>query len=327
MRVGVIGPISPDSFADNICDCLPDLGVEVIPLGPARPALPGRLDPALDLVSRAEPAFDAWLQRPLVRRIAEAECDLVIAVIGMLLPKTVAAIRAQGVRTALWFPDAILTLDRQLMLIADYDRLYFKDMVLVQRLQAQTTLPVAYLPEACNPHWHVPTGEAAVTPEIAVVGNMYPSRIRVLDRLHAAGIPLRLYGSGFPRWMPTRPVMSRHTGRVVTREAKALVFRGAAGVLNNLHPGELGSVNCRLFEAAGCGGAVICEERPILHEHFEVNQEVLGFATYAELEEHCVRLLADAKFANELGNAAAKRAGRDHTYQRRLQDILQDCAP
>lgn len=36
MRVGVIGPDWTDSFADNVADCLPDVGVEAVPLGPVR---------------------------------------------------------------------------------------------------------------------------------------------------------------------------------------------------------------------------------------------------------------------------------------------------
>lgn len=32
------------------------------------------------------------------------------------------------------------------------------------------------------------------------------------------------------------------------------MFREAAGVLNNLHPAEMNSVNARLFEATAAGG-------------------------------------------------------------------------
>ena|ERR1700694_5659569 len=107
MRIGVIGPLDPDSFADNICDCLPDLGVEVVRLGPVRRHLPGRLDQGLDLLLRAESGLDARLQRRLARRALDAACDVVISVSAALLPETVALMRGGGIRTTLWFPDHI----------------------------------------------------------------------------------------------------------------------------------------------------------------------------------------------------------------------------
>lgn len=327
MRVGVIGPMDPDSFADNIADCLPDLGVEVVRLGPVRRHLPGRLDQGMDLLLRAEPGLDARLQRPLARRALDAGCDVVISVSAALMPETVSLMKGGGIRTALWFPDHVANLDRQLMFIADYDRLYFKDSVLVERIRSLTGLPVAYLAEACNPHWHFPQGMAGRDREIVVAGNMYPTRVRLLDRLHADGIPLRLYGNPFPKWIPQRPVMTRHTGKFIVRKEKAAVFRAAAGVLNNLHPSELSSVNKRLFEATGCGAAVLCEDRPALRAHFDVDQEVLAFSTYEELRSHCLSLLADVKLVNRIGDAGARRTHAEHTNQLRLATILEDCAP
>jgi spore maturation protein CgeB len=326
MRVGVIGPLDPDSFADNIVDCLPDLGVEVVPLGPVRRHLPGRLDQGLDLLLRAEPGLDARLQRRLARRALDAGCDLVISVSAGLLPETVALMRGGGIRTALWFPDSLSNLDRLLMFIADYDRVYLKDSVLVERIRSLTGLPVAYLAEACNPHWHFPHGMAGRESEIVVAGNMYPTRVRLLDRLHADGIPLRLYGPPFPKWIPQRPVMTRHTGRFIVRQEKAAVFRAAAGVLNNLHPSELSSVNRRLFEATGSGAAVLCEDRPALRAHFDVGREVLAFSTYEELRSQCLSLLADVSLVNSIGDAGARRAHAEHTNQLRLATILEDCA-
>jgi hypothetical protein len=88
----------------------------------------------------------------------------------------------------------------------------------------------------------------------------------------AKDIPLKLYGGPFPRWIRDTPSRGVHAGRVVIGEEKARVFRGAVGVLNNLHPGEIDGVNARLFEAAGCGAAVLCEMRPVLPGLFGVGR-------------------------------------------------------
>jgi len=51
MRIGVIGPASPDSFADNIVAALADMGHHPVPLGPLY-ARRGRYAPAVKMAIR-----------------------------------------------------------------------------------------------------------------------------------------------------------------------------------------------------------------------------------------------------------------------------------
>ena len=152
---------------------------------------------------------------------------------------------------------------------------------------------------------------------------MYPSRVRLLERLIAKGIPLRLYGGGFPRWIGETAARAAHTGRYVAREEKARVFRSAAGVLNTMHPAEVTGVNARLFEAAGCGAAVLTEFRSTVPELFDVGEEVLAFHDFDELLDQATRLLSERGLTARLGDAAAQRAHRDHTYDLRVAAILE----
>ncbi|MBC7632929.1 MAG: glycosyltransferase family 1 protein [Flavobacterium sp.] len=94
-------------------------------------------------------------------------------------------------------------------------------------------------------------------------------------------------------------------------------------MLNNLHPAERG-VNCRLFEAAGSGGAVLCDAREPLRDLFEDGSEVLTFTTYDDLLALCIRLTRDPDLTRRIGDAAAARAHAEHTYQHRLRVILED---
>jgi spore maturation protein CgeB len=94
-------------------------------------------------------------------------------------------------------------------------------------------------------------------------------------------------------------------------------------VLNTLHPAELAGVNARLFEAAGCGAAVLTEFRPALPDLFDIDNEVLAFRDFDDLVFQATRLLNDATLARDLGNSASQRAHRDHTYDLRLNRILE----
>nr|WP_246280308.1 glycosyltransferase [Nocardioides daedukensis] len=123
--------------------------------------------------------------------------------------------------------------------------------------------------------------------------------------------------------MPQRAIHAHHTGRSVTRDEKARVFQQSRAVLNNLHPAENGA-NCRLFEAAASGAAILCEHREPIADLFDCETEIITYESYADLLVKARRLLADPGFGRTLGAAASHRALSEHTYQHRLRRILTD---
>ena len=285
MRIGVIGPKWPDAFAANIMDGLAAMGLDVISLGSSYALGGPYLSAVTGAARQAFPALDERAQRGLADRALHHECDVVINVEQCLMPVVVRRLRSNGVKVAFWFPDAVVNMGRQLMLLAGYDALFFKEPHLVERLRELLDLPVFYLPQACNPTLHQPLVAPATERYLVIAGNMYPSRIRLLERLIAEGVPLKLYGAGFPRWTGPTPLRAVHAGRSVYGTAKAAVFRSAVAVLNNLHPAEISGINLRVFEAAGCGAAVLTEFRPTLPELFAIGDEVLAFRDFDELHQ------------------------------------------
>ena len=322
-RVGVIGPNDEDDFAANIADGLRDLGRETITLGRASaPTLPGPAGTAVQMLG-AHRRIAPHLERKVVRRAVDAGVDVAITVTS-LHPATVHALQQNGIRTALWFPDAVSNLGPLWMFSAPYDGVFFKEPALVDRLRSLLTLPVHYLPEACNPGIHrLPeTLDAAVAGKVVVVGNLHPIRARLLERLSADGVPLAIYGN--PRDKERNPSLARfHTGSYVRGVAKSAVFRSAAAVLNNLHPAEIDGMNCRLFEATASGGAVISEWRRELPKLFDIGSEVLAFENYDELLERLRFAIEHPEEMRTLGDAASRRAHGEHTYAHRLTDLLE----
>jgi spore maturation protein CgeB len=323
MRIGVIGSLWPDAFSTHIVEALSGMGHEAVALGSSLASGNPYVMRVTAPLLRAVPALDQRQQRRLVRSARDRQCEIVISVEATLMPETVAGLRRDGARVALWFPDPLIGMDRQLMLLAPYDALFVKDPYLVERLRSLLDLPVTYLPEACNPRVHRPLATPGTDPYLVLAGNMYPSRMRLLERLHAAGVPLRLYGPGFPRWAGDTPLRGVHAGRLIFNEEKARIFGSATAVVNTLQLSEIRSVNARLFEAAGSGAAILTEFRPALAELFEPGHEVLAFRDFDELVALANRLLGEAGLSEKLGDAARRRAHQDHTYEQRLDAMLQ----
>jgi spore maturation protein CgeB len=328
VHIGLIGRHRPDSFQANIGEALTSMGHRVTYLGAPGVDRGSRL--AVRTTQRVFSMFPAVETRVhhhyLLRAALSRECDAVIATKGRLDPEVVARLRRHRIPVALWFPDAVSNLGRQSMLVAPYTAMFFKDELLVRRLRDTLGLPVWYLPQACNPRHHLPVGEAGLYRHIAVVGNSYPSRLVLVRRLHEAGIPMVLYGSAPPRWARHLVPPGVHAGFPVFQERKSRVFRESAGVLNNLHPAEMHGVNLRTFEATAAGGAVLCDGRPSLAALYEADSEILPYRSFTELVERARELLGDPHLVRKIGDAASRRAHRDHTYQNRLPTILEKLA-
>ena len=138
------------------------------------------------------------------------------------------------------FPTHVGNLGRAVMLLAPYDALFFHEPHLVDRFRAMLDLPVTTFPRAATRGTTGPRSRPAPSRTSSSPGTCIPAGLRLLERLTAKGIPVKVYGSGIPRWIGESPVRHMHAGRPVFAEEKARIFRSAAGVLNNLHPAEVG---------------------------------------------------------------------------------------
>ncbi len=325
LHVGVIGPRGEDDFATHVATGLQELGISVTQLGPTgshrwRPVAPRARGIATDLL-RQHPTHGWRTETHLVRAARSAGLDLVITV-QSLHPETVRSLDRYGIPVILWFPDHVSNLGALWMFDAPYTNLFFKEPVLVERMKQIIGLPIDLLHEACNPLVHRPPTMTSKRPTIGVVGNMYATRLKLLERLVHDGYELEVYGNPPPRWSSFTGKAPYQPNGYVRGAAKAEVFRNAGVVLNSMHPAEIDGVNCRLFEAAGCGAALLCETRSSINELFADHHDLETFSTYAQLRASLNQLLGDPARAVEIGDNASRRAHADHTYAIRLREML-----
>jgi len=77
----------------------------------------------------------------------------------------------------------------------------------------------------------------------------------------------------------------------------------------------------RVFEVAGAGACMLCDEWPGIEEFFEPGKEILVIDSAEEVV--AALALHDEPKRKEIGQAFHARALRDHTYAQRAKDAEQ----
>ncbi len=290
MRILISGRAYPDSFARNIAVAAEGMGHTVLAVDPW--PVRRRLGYAAEIIAeyslRAVPPLEKYRHRALVRAAGEFEPDVLLLAHGLLHPDVARHLRGvTRAKLAAWFPDGLANLDRQYLLGSDLDAWFFKDPYLVETLRDKLNLNAFYLPEACNPRWHRRVSlskedRRKYDCDLTSACSMYYYRARMLEMF--ADYDLKLWGTGFPFWLGS-PLRDRYMNRYISETEKSKALLAAKIVLNTMHYSEIDGVNCRLFEAAGCGAFQIADWKPALPDLFEAEREIVTFRTREELRE------------------------------------------
>jgi len=84
--------------------------------------------------------------------------------------------------------------------------------------------------------------------------------------------------------------------------------------------------NMRLYEATGAGSCLLTDAKPLLHELFEPDVEVVAYANADECVEKVNYLLAHEEERRAIAKAGQQRTLRDHSFDNRaarLDEIIQ----
>ncbi|HXJ93636.1 MAG TPA: glycosyltransferase [Terriglobia bacterium] len=327
MRILISGRIYPDSFARNIAAAAESMGHAVATVDPSphrwRLGYAGSI--LAEHLAKALPALERSRRRSLLRGVRAFQPDLVLITHATFHPRVIEELRKMSAaKVAAWYPDALVNLGRQYLLASDLDACFFKDPYMVDAFRAKLGLKAYYLPEACNPQWHhrVELSEADRRKygcDLTTASGMYYYRARLLEMFRDHD--LKLWGAGYPFWLDS-PLRRRYPNVYVAEVEKSKAFNAAKIVLNTMHFAEIEGVNCRLFEAAGCGAFQIAEWKPGLAELFEPEREVVTFRSREELRQKVDYYLAHPEERRAISDRAYARAHREHTYEIRLQKML-----
>lgn len=332
MRILVIGSRSRDTAASSVAHVLRerhevtefDYQTSLVPFGHGRL---NSLNAAYLTAARAAGSSPAKLaDRRLLAFARGKRFDLVFTVsITLLQPATVARLRElTGALVVGWFQDAIVNLGDARFLEAPYEKVFFKDRVVVERFRAGLASDrYEYLPQAFDPALHRPMPASRVgepDADVATFGNSYTYRAVLMQELLCQrDLVTVIYG--LPTGNPS-PALLRVYRPPVFGDEKSLAMLRARVALNTNHFAEIGGINKRTFELGGIGACQLTDAAEIAR-YFEPEREVVTFRGPHDLVTKVRLLLGDEHLRASIARAGLARAWAEHTYQHRVNRMFE----
>jgi hypothetical protein len=188
---------------------------------------------------------------------------------------------------------------RQRGIPAHYSKLGFALRVLAEVPETERRLPVTF---------------------VGTLSVHHDERIRLLEYL-ASRTELNVWGMGIDEVPEASPLRNCYRGQAWGRGMFS-IFRRSQIVVNQ-HIGIAGEYanNMRLYEATGCGAALVTDRKSNLHELFDVGSEVVDYGNPDECLAQIEHLLSDSVRCANIGRTGQERTCRDHTYLQRAAEL------
>jgi hypothetical protein len=248
--------------------------------------------------------------RVLVERVLRSGCR--VAVLGtvdnfghFLLPETLRVLRSEGVFTVGILGDDEFNFDHHWPWIFLFDRVVAYVKPVVERYNALRPGCCHYLPNSC--HFTERDFDRLQLPEterphgVSLFGSVFPARLRLVERLASAGLPLALFGG---RGWQASPHLAPHYRGFVPSEAFDRTVRESKVVLALLEDHLTGAphMNTKLWEAVRNGQlALTTRYAPLVDAYGLVEgRDIVFYDSPDDLAEKARHYLAHPQERREL---------------------------
>jgi hypothetical protein len=155
---------------------------------------------------------------------------------------------------------------------------------------------------------------------VGTLSSHHAERIRLLEFL-AERTKLNIWGMGIEEVSEQSPIRSCYRGQAWGREMFG-IFRRSQIVINQ-HIGIAGRFanNMRLYEATGCGAALVTDRKANLPELFDVGSEVVDYGDVEECLARIEGLLSEPARCAAVGSKGQARTCSGHTYVQRTAEL------
>jgi spore maturation protein CgeB len=145
-------------------------------------------------------------------------------------------------------------------------------------------------------------------------------RLQVLSMLE----PFKVKLWGDDGWVPGIPEHIRYCGPAGHFRELTLIYNASSINLdiNRIYQKDI--VTMRVFDVLACGAFLLADHSDDLEELFDVETEVVAYHSIEELPKLVEHFLLNHQEREQVATAGCQRVLRDHTMQKRIQQMLQN---
>ena len=237
----------------------------------------------------------------------------------------------EGVATAFWFVENWRHLTYWKDIARHYDCFFHIQPGVFDEMLRETGCPrSAAVLTGCDPDVHRPVElsdeeRAEFACDVSFAGAGYYNRLNVLSGL--TDYDFALWGVGwekrelYPHWRRRDQRFDEEIYRKIVAGSKVNVNLHSSTTHEGVDP-NCDAINPRVFEIAACGGFQVCDPCKGLEQLFDLESEIPAYRNLAELRGRIDHFLAHDEERRQVAEKARARALRDHTYERRAQQML-----
>jgi spore maturation protein CgeB len=261
--------------------------------------------------------------------VMDYQPDILITLKGeIIFPKTIEWIKKNfKIPCVLWSPDDPQLFYRFSRYIAPvYDYVFTSSVDVIPKYKQLGVKNVNYLPFFCDPSLHkivklTDEEKEKYQTDICFVGKFYPEREKILKFLLDYNITI--YG---PNWQfSDRELIRKWAGKAIFDEELIKLFNASKIVLN-IHENQMKyggmKANLRVFEATGCGTFHLTDKPKGIEDLFKPGVELVCYETKKELLQSLDYYLENSHERKKIAKAGQKRAYKDHTIKKRMEELL-----
>ncbi|MBI3526319.1 MAG: glycosyltransferase [Betaproteobacteria bacterium] len=153
---------------------------------------------------------------------------------------------------------------------------------------------------------------------VSFIGAAYGNRRQWIAGLRERGIAVSCFGHGWENGV----VVASEVSRIINDSVLSLNFSDSGW----LRQGKR-QIKARVFEVPATGGCLLTEFAEGLEEYFVAGEEIETFADLDELAAKICKLLDAPAIRDRIARQGHARTCREHTYEIRLQKLLERAPP
>lgn len=290
-------------------------------------------------VSTFDPFQEGNSEEDFVRRVEDAKPAYAVILKGTgFKVEWNETLKKKGICTILWHPDVSIK-EWLLPLIQSVDFCFTMTEGMIPRWKEKGARQVAWLSQGFEPSFFEvdeisESDKRFFGSDVAFVGNIdttngYLPRRSKLKRVLREGIDLKWWGPPLGlKWINV-PVFFSALGRayggrfVYGPEFAKVARRSKVFLAFDRDPHIRLSMSARMYTAVGCGAFYMCEAVDGIESVLLPDKEIVTFKGEEEMIDKIRYYLPRASERQRIARAGQARVLRDHTYQKRLEQMFE----